>query len=32
MRTADEKLMHDANFLENQAYVAFLKKLREKYV
>ena len=31
-RTADEKLMHEANLLENQAYVAFLQKLREKYV
>ena len=31
-RTADEKMMHEANLRENQAYVEFLKKLREKYV
>lgn len=31
-RTVDEKLMHEANLRENQTYVAFLKKLREKYV
>ena len=31
-RTADEKLMHEANLRENQKYVAFLQKLREKYV
>ena len=31
-RTEDEKLMHDANLRENQTYVSFLQKLREKYV
>ena len=31
-RTASEKLMHEANLRENQAYIAFLQKLREKYV
>lgn len=31
-RTADEKLMHEANLRENQMYIEFLQKLREKYV
>ena len=30
--TANQKLMQEANLLENKAYVAFLQKLREKYV
>lgn len=31
-QTTDEKLMHEANLSENQSYIAFLRKLREKYV